>query len=278
MLLIVASSDTDKATFSPKPISTTSAAQQIADQIREGIMEGTLPPGQRLPPEHEMAANYGVSRATVREAIKLLAAAQLITSTRGAAGGTFVALPEPETVAESVGDAIALWFRAGSTTLAEVNEAREWAERTCVVLATERRTEQDLERIRATLDQGTDPSIDMDQFLATDIDFHVAICRAAKNSVLELTMTAIHLVRPWTNTVVFAMLDRKQIADEHRRIYEAIRDSDVDAAGRAFDAHMKTLGELRERALEDRPERDIPIAALTTEAHPDPDTIPRRHG
>lgn len=138
------------------------------------------------------------------------------------------------------------------------------------------RRRDDLERIRDTLDQGTDPSIDMDQFLATDIDFPVAICRAAKNSVLERVMTAIHLARPWTNTVVFAMLDRKQIADELRHIYEAIRDSDVEAAGRALDAHMKTLGEPLERALEDRRERDIPIAALTTEAHPDPDTILRR--
>lgn len=277
MLSPVASAQSDAEHFKPRPISTASAAQQIADQIREGIMRGQLAPGRRLPAEHELAEQYGVSRATVREAIKLLSAAQLTESTRGAAGGTFVALPKPGVIAESVGDAIALWFRAGTTTLAEVSEAREWAERACVRLAAERRTEADLRRIKACVDEGA-RTVDMDEFLAADIDFHVAVSAAAKNSVLELAMTAIHLVRPWTNTIVFAVLDREDIARQHQRIYEAIRDRDPDGAERAFDAHISSLARLREHALADRQERDIPIAELTNESHPGPGVVRHRAG
>src|SRR3954447_3087009 len=121
--------------FVPRPISTAGAAQQIADQLREAIRRGQLPPGTRLPSEVDLAAKYAVSRGTIRETIKLLGAQGLVESTRGAAGGTFVRLPGHARVAASVGETISLWFNAGATSVAEVNAARAWIERGCVMLA-----------------------------------------------------------------------------------------------------------------------------------------------
>lgn len=254
--------------FLPQPIQTAGAAQQIAEQIRRGILRGELRPGRRLPPESELAAEFAVSRGTIRETMKLLSAAQLVESTRGATGGTFVRLPEPESVAATIGDSIRLWFNAGNTSLAEINDARAWIERGCVVMAARNRSDADLEQIRATVVAMEAPGIDIDEMLAIDIDFHVAVCQAAHNAVLELAMNAIHLVRPYTNTMLVPLLPIATIAEHHRAIYEGLRAADVDSARAAFDRHIVYLDEVREQALSDQRPEDVPVAQLTSEAHP----------
>jgi len=261
--------------FRPRRLTRASAATQIADQVRDAILRGELSAGARLPSEHELAEQYDVSRATVREAIKLLSAARLVESARGASGGTFVVLPDPATVAASIGDTLSLWFASGSTSLAEVSEAREAIERICVRLAAQRRDDDDLREIRAAVEQARDPDADLDLFLRRDLEFHIAICRAAKNQVLELPMTAIHLIRPWTNVVVFELLDRELIAAQHERILAAIEAGDADAAEAAFDEHIAHLAALRAAALRDRGEDEVAIAALAG-GRPHPAIVPPR--
>ena len=253
--------------FEPAPIQRESAAQQIAGQIRAAMLSGSLEAGQRLPAEHELADEYGVSRPTVREAMRVLAADGLVRATRGASGGTFVALPAPDAVAGSLSDTIELWFRAGSTSAAEVEQARSWIERGCVRLAAANRTREDLEAIEAAVDDARDPSLDTDRFLELDIDFHVAISRAAHNGVLELAMTAIHLARPRTNTLLLNKLEPAAIVEQHDAIAAAIRAGDPDAAEQAFLDHLEHLITIRTEALERRDAQDIPVVSLR-EAHP----------
>jgi DNA-binding FadR family transcriptional regulator len=253
--------------FEPLPIHRESAAQQIAGQIRAAMLTGELETGQRLPSEHELADEYGVSRPTVREAMRILAADGLVRATRGAAGGTFTALPAPDAVAGSLGETIELWFRAGSTTAAEVEQARGWIERGCVRLAAENRSDADLAAIRAAVDGARDPTIDIDRFLALDIEFHVAISRAAHNGVLELAMTAIHLARPRTNTLLLSQLKPERIVEQHDAIVQAIAARDPGAADRAFQAHLDHLLSIRTEALERRDPHEIAVASLREE-HP----------
>jgi GntR family transcriptional repressor for pyruvate dehydrogenase complex len=255
--------------FAPERVRTTSAASQIADQIRAGIAAGTLSPGNRLPSELDLAEQFGVSRATVREAIKLLAAAGLVESTRGAAGGTFVVLPDPEAVATSIGEMISLWFNAGDISLLEVDEARAWVERGCVRLAALNRTEEDLEIMRACVEEARDERLTTDEWLALDLEFHVTIGRAARSRVLGLTMTAIHLVRPRTNTLLISVLEREPVMEQHTAIYEAIRDQDAERAELAFIAHFEHLSRVQEDALRTTSAEEVRIGALTPEAHPD---------
>jgi GntR family transcriptional repressor for pyruvate dehydrogenase complex len=272
----VSSSDRGPAPFLPQPITTVSAAQQIADQIRQGILRGELSPGQRLPSEADLATEYAVSRGTIRETMKLLSAAQLVEATRGAAGGTFVRVPEPDVAAAAMSDTLSVWFVAGNTSLAELNCAREWIERGCVRLAVRNRDDGDLEAIRRAVEAMEGPGIGMDDMLALDIDFHVAISRAARNVVLELAMNAIHLVRPYTNTMLVPLLEIATIAAQHRAIYVAVQDRDEAAADAAFDVHMAHLDEVRERALADQRAEDVRLAALATEAHPEVERIRTR--
>jgi GntR family transcriptional regulator, transcriptional repressor for pyruvate dehydrogenase complex len=262
--------------FVPRPIQTSSAAQQIAEQLRMAVLLGQLPPGQRLPSETDLAAEYSVSRGTIRETMKLLSAAGLVESTRGAAGGTFVRVPEPGTAAAQMGDAIALWFNAGSTSLAEVNDARAWIERGCVLMAARNRTEADIDAIREAVEAMEAPGLEMDDMLELDIDFHVAVSRAAHNAVMELAMNAIHLVRPYTNTMLVPLLSIETIASQHRAIYEAVRAGDVGAADAAFEVHMEHLDDVREKALADQRPEDVRISALSSEAHPQIERIRAR--
>jgi GntR family transcriptional repressor for pyruvate dehydrogenase complex len=253
--------------FEPLPIRRESAAQQIAGQIRTAMLAGDLEAGQRLPSEHELADEYGVSRPTVREAMRILAADGLVRATRGAAGGTVTALPAPDAVAGSLSETIELWFRAGSTSAAEVEQARSWIERGCVRLAAENHTDADLHAIRSAVDGARDTAIDLDRFLELDIDFHVAISRAAHNGVLELAMTAIHLARPRTNTLLLSALKPALIVEQHDAIVEAIAARDPDAAERAFLDHHEHLLTIRAEALARLDAHDIPVASLR-EVHP----------
>jgi GntR family transcriptional repressor for pyruvate dehydrogenase complex len=138
--------------FEPRPIRTAGAAQQIADQIRESIISGGLAPGDRLPSEVELAEEYSVSRGTIRETMKLLAGAQLVQPARGATGGTYVRHPDPDVLATTMAETVALWFQTGSTTLAEVDAARAWIEEGCVRNASEVRTDEDVQAIRAAVE------------------------------------------------------------------------------------------------------------------------------
>jgi FCD domain len=105
-----------------------------------------------------------------------------------------------------MGDAISLWFNAGSTSLSEVNEARAWIERGCVLMAARNRRESDIEAIRTAVEAVEAHGLEIDDMLELDIDFHVAVSRAARNAVMELAMNAIHLVRPYTNTMLVPLL------------------------------------------------------------------------
>jgi GntR family transcriptional regulator, transcriptional repressor for pyruvate dehydrogenase complex len=261
--------------FRPRPVRRAGAAAQIADQIRGAIRSGRLPAGSRLPAEHELADEFEVSRGTVREAMKILSSAQLVEANRGATGGTFIALPDPGVVAETLGETIELWFQAGNTTAAEVDQARLWIERGCMRVAAGNRTDDDLRVIEQALVAGSDPSIDTDLFLAYDLEFHVAISRAAHNAVLELAMTAIHLARPRTNTLLIAILEHGPVIEQHRVILDAIRAGDPDAAERAFTAHMEYMMQVQRDALANRDARDIPIGSLTA-THPALDILKSR--
>lgn len=262
--------------FAAKPINTKGMAQQIADQIRSAILRGELRPGLRLPSEQELAVDYDVSRATIRETMKLLTNAQLVRPTRGAQGGTFVRLPDSDKVAAELGETIALWFNAGSATIAEVTQARAWIERGCVILAAQHRTDADLDAIRTTVEAMERPYGEIDTMLELDIEFHVAVSKAAHNAVLELAMNAVHLVRPHTNTFFADLLNPEQIAAQHRAIYEAIRDADTDAASARLNQHLHYLDMVNERARAAGRDENTPIGAVATPTHPAADEAWRR--
>ena len=101
------------------------AYEQVADQLRDLIVSGRLARGERLPNETVLAREFGVSRATVREALRLLTAQSLIRTAKGAGGGTYVTMPTVDHVSEFLNSALELLTAAEHVTLDELLEARE---------------------------------------------------------------------------------------------------------------------------------------------------------
>lgn len=105
-------------------ISTEGVASQIANNLREAIVEGRLKVDERLPTEEELAERFGVSRPTIREALKRLAAQNLIHTRRGPAGGSFVKKPSQDEIREQLSSIASVLVSVGEFQLPEIVEAR----------------------------------------------------------------------------------------------------------------------------------------------------------
>lgn len=253
-----------RAAFVPEELSRKEASGQIARQLRLAISSGVWEPGERLPTEQELGETFDVARATAREALKLLSATGLVTSTRGGAGGTYVTVPDSADVAEQLSDAIRLWYRVGNVSVADVDEARWVLETHIVDLAAQRRSDDDLESIRRPVEAARDFEMDIADWLDLDLEFHSAVTRAAKNKILELAMSAVHQSRPATNTVFVEFLDREVVMKQHEAIYLAIAASDPQAAMAALHSHVGYLDTVRREALNDSKGEDVVVASLPT--------------
>ncbi|WP_322994170.1 FadR/GntR family transcriptional regulator [Castellaniella sp.] len=219
-------------------INTRSAASQIADQLQQAIIDGRLKVDERLPTEEELAAQFGVSRPTVREALKRLAARHLIRSRRGPTGGTFVSGPSPEELATSLSTSVTLLAATGGSNLDDMAMARLELEAICCRHAAENRTQEHLDELRAELALQRDPSISDQDFCASDVRFHRIIVHAAGNAFLRFLMNAIlEVLMPVSNMIIFRVRDRKEIVAYHARMITALDARDPDMA-------VATLAEL----------------------------------
>ena len=137
---------------------TQSLAKQIAEQIRSAILDGRLQVDQRLPTEEELAAQFSVSRPTIREALKRLAAQNLVRSKRGPSGGTFITRPTESELRTTLANATTLMVTLGEFDIDAITEARREMQKLCLKLAIERRTDAQLTSLRRRI--GTSASTD----------------------------------------------------------------------------------------------------------------------
>lgn len=234
-----------------QPLITDSLAKQISESIREAIMEGALKVDERLPNEQELAARFGVSRPTVREALKRLAAQNLIRSRRGPAGGTFVNRPSYEELSSALTTASTLMVSLGGVSLSEVAEVRHELELICGRLAAERRDDSHLVAMAAELEIQSDPELSNADFCASDVRFHRTLVDATQNPMLRFIMFAVvEALQPAANMVVFRFQERRRIVRHHRAIHKAIRERDAEAAAKAMTEQMTYLSDRYLKAQE----------------------------
>ena len=211
-----------------EPIVTASIAKQIAEQIRESIMDGRLKADDRLPTEHELARQFEVSRPTIREALKRLAAQNLIRSRRGPSGGTFVNRPSEEEVRSNLTTTMTLLISLSEFDLSEIIDARHELEVMCGRLAAERREDQHLKAMEEEIEIQRDESLSDEDFCASDVRFHRALVDATGNPVLQFLMCAvIEALQPVENMVIVRYRDRAQIIRQHEKILKAIAAGDA---------------------------------------------------
>lgn len=238
----------------------TSIAKQIADQLRGAIVSGQFAVGERLPTEDELSTRYGVSRATVREALKRLAAQNLVRSRRGPAGGNFVKEPTHEELAESLSGAATLLVGLGSMTFEDIIEARRELEKSCLKLALNNADAENLKTIEAALQHQADASLSDETFCAADVAFHRALVDASGNSMLRFVMyTVIEALMPVTNMVVFKVRERQTIVDFHQRLFEALKAKKKSRLNAALDELLDYLLDRYTAAQKTRQQRHSPV-------------------
>ena len=160
------------------------AYQQLADELRAEITSGRLQPGERLPPEPELCVKIGVSRSTVREALRLLASQHLIVTTRGVTGGSFVSHPDASQLGDGLSTGFALLTHSAAVGFADLLELRRALEVPAAGMAALRREEAHLTELRGAL---FDPAIDdLDTMMAAHAAFHRVIAKATGNPLFEL--------------------------------------------------------------------------------------------
>ncbi len=227
-----------------KPLKTESLPKQIARQIRQAIVEGRLRADDRLPGEEELAERYGVSRPTIREALKRLAAQNLIRSRRGPAGGTFVNRPSQEEMRDALATTAMLGVGLGEFDLADVAQARRELELVCCRLAAQNRDPEQLAIMAEELNRQAQGDLSDEAFCASDVRFHRALVDATNNRILQLVMvTVIEALQPVMNMVVFRFRERAVVVDQHHRLLEALKTGDAEAACAVLKEQMDSLAE-----------------------------------
>jgi GntR family transcriptional repressor for pyruvate dehydrogenase complex len=210
--------------------------------LRAMIFAGELGPGDRLPPERDLGARLGISRMTLRLALKALESTGYIVTTRGSHGGSRV------TDAPSLSRCWKHWMLQHSDELDDIFEFRITVEMRLAALAAERRTDEDLRIIEKAL-ASERPREDWSSLFRADMDIHRGIARAARSPHLERAMMAARgeLFIP----IDLARLDEKhpRIHDTHRAILKAIRAHDAAQAAEEMRRHIMIVAELTDDAL-----------------------------
>ncbi len=206
---------------------------QVVDHVRALVSSGALKPGDRLPPERELARLLKISRSSLRAGIGFLSAMGVLKSRHGA--GTFVATGPPALDSSSLTVLGALHnFQP-----MQMFEARLVLESSIAALAAERATQDHLAELAEEVAEMYAATDNPQQYLIHDIRFHRTIARAAANPILGALMETItaNLYETRRNTVDSAS-DLKESSETHHQIYRAIRARNPTAARQAMEHHL----------------------------------------
>jgi GntR family transcriptional repressor for pyruvate dehydrogenase complex len=220
-----------------KPIKPKKVSSQIADQIRESILAGDFTPGDKLPPERELAEMFGVSRPSVREALNILSSSGLVMSYQG--GGTVVL----SLVDTDRGNALSDLIRTQQERALEVIEVRKCMESWTAYYAAQRALPEDLRRMEEILAgmernlEGRLPSEDL------DANLHIVIARATHNIVwLHLMQSIFDAMKEFQRGVWRAVYltdeDHQLLFKHHSNVVAAIRTRNAEAAREAMMLHL----------------------------------------
>jgi GntR family transcriptional repressor for pyruvate dehydrogenase complex len=229
-----------------QPIKPKKVSAQIADQIRSSILSGEFSPGDKLPPERELAEMFGVSRPSVREALNILSAAGLVMSYQG--GGTVVL----SLVETSGGNPLSELIRSEQERALDVIEVRKGMESWTAFYAAQRALPEDIRRMEEIIN-GMERNLDgLKHSEDLDANLHIVIARATHNIVwVHLMQSLFDAMKEFQQTVWRAVYltkeDHHLLFNHHRSIFEAIKTKDAEAAREAMTAHL-TFAEQRSSA------------------------------
>jgi GntR family transcriptional regulator, transcriptional repressor for pyruvate dehydrogenase complex len=220
-----------------KAVSLNRVSQAIVEQVKLLLRQGRLKPGDRLPSERELCERFGVSRVTVREALRVLEAGGLIDIRVGARGGAFITSPTSQQIGEGLADLLNL----SPLTAIDVTEARQVFELGIVPLVVDRATDEDIAALRdmvrvhqAALDRG-------EYVMSMSADFHVRVAACTHNPAIEMLVQSFHgplLMSLLTAQVVEPLMGHRG-SEEHSAFVDAIASRDVEWARSIMREHLQ---------------------------------------
>ncbi len=212
-------------------------SEVIVDQIRLLIRSGQLTAGDRLPSERELCERFGVSRVTVREALRVLEANGLVDIRVGSRGGAFVTAPTSRMVGEGIADLISL----SSLSALEVTEARMVFELGLVPLVCERATEEDIAELYTICDRSSVALETADEYpLALSAEWHTRFARCTHNRAIGLLAESLHdpMIRSLQQARSTEPTHGRRGVEEHRALVAAVAERDVERATELMSVHL----------------------------------------
>lgn len=217
-------------------VSSNRMSEAIVEQIRSLIRRGRLRPGDRLPSERELCEQMGVSRVTVREALRVLEAGGLVEIRVGARGGAFVTKPSSDRLGAGLADLLSL----AAITSEDVTEARLVFEIGIIPLATERATDEDIEELRDMVRQHSAALKRGEYTMAMSAAFHNRVGACTHNAAIEMLMRSFHgpLLMSLREAQIAAPLMGQRGTTEHRDFVEALAARDAEKATAIMRRHI----------------------------------------
>ena len=217
----------------------TKVYEEVVAQIQQQIADGLLRPGDRLPPERELAEAFGVSRASVRDAIRVLELAGLVVPRQGE--GTVVR----ELTMDSVVSPLASVLLTRKDLLADLLDARSIIEPPVAYRAALHATEEDLRAMEDILARQAAKVAVGALAMEEDSAFHYRLATAARNqAILKIIDVLMDLLREGRARSLQARGRSRRSLEGHRKILAAVKQRDPDGASKAMQAHLQEIGEM----------------------------------
>lgn len=229
---------------------------KLLERFREMLADGSLAPGTKLPPERELASSFGVSRNSLRQALKVLEAMGILVQRTGY--GTCLRNDASTILHEPIRFMVLL----DSISHHELFETRLIVEPQLAARAAERAALENIEELRKALDDMDDmkeAGDDRCRIIESDLAFHAAIFRAADNRVCESMFSVIHRSLAGSISLTSQFVDTAHTLNFHRRIFRAIHERNPEQARLAMMEHLTDARDVLARSdARERSPRGIP--------------------
>jgi DNA-binding FadR family transcriptional regulator len=223
-----------------KPLPSKRAFEEISDQIKALIHSGVFKPGDKLPPERDLARQFNVGRMAVREALRVLEDSGFIYIKQGSNGGSFINEPEDTGISKS----LTTFAQLSNISLEQLIEAKLAIELAIVESVIQKITEEDLNRLRQAIEDSKQTVADGAIPLSYNIDFHLALARIASNPLLESFLSALmNLLIGFLGKGKPESENMRSHIKSHEDLYNAIVKKDLNKAKRLIKKHVLDVGE-----------------------------------
>ncbi len=220
------------------PLKSRRLSDEIGDAVRKRLASGELQPGDKLPPERDLAVQFNVSRNAVREALRMLESNGVISLHKGAKGGAFVSKGDAGFLTTGFQD---LLYLKGAT-IEQITEARVWLGQIVTRVACERATESEFDMLDRNIDEAEAAYLrgDLERKLVLQIEFHNVLAATTRNPVLILIVESIGELM-----LGFALKmgpeDNDRSIQSRRRLMTLLRARNVEGATSEITAHLESL-------------------------------------